>query len=348
MMGKTAQVSPMRFEFRRCRGDEDMSYVIATEYEASREAGLLRPATSEAESFTQHRQELLGFLGSLPAYAILLAHTLAGQAAGLVWVGVRTGGEPWDLEAPPAWIYDVRVEPRYRRQGLGRQLMRRAEAWAQREVLARIGLHVFGPNEAAMHLYTTLGYAATNLYVQKSLGPETRLPVGETAFHLRPVETETDERQILDLGYETFRTLAGTQVPEEAVRRCYGAFTNRHRLGEPHHWVRIAEGPDGAIAGFVWVYRSHGDLGDRAYTWLRNLEVSPAFRGRGLGRHLLACAEAWTQERGLDVMRTGIHTSQAVALHLLRAAGYRPTSIFMYKCVAGHSPGAFHDDGKEG
>ena len=60
--------------------------------------------------------------------------------------------------------------------------------------------------------------------------------------------------------------------------------------------VLVAETPDGTIAGFALLWRVDGEA------HLLELAVARPNQGRGLGRALLAAAEAWAGEAGLAAM----------------------------------------------
>ncbi|HEY2559884.1 MAG TPA: GNAT family N-acetyltransferase [Caldimonas sp.] len=68
-----------------------------------------------------------------------------------------------------AYVYDVLVEPQYRRMGYATQVFRKLEAEVRSRGLCGIALHVFGHNEAARALYAKLGYQATNIVMFKEV-----------------------------------------------------------------------------------------------------------------------------------------------------------------------------------
>jgi len=92
--------------------------------------------------------------GGLPNQAFV-ARDRRGWRAGYVWVAeVReefTGRRQ-------AFILELYVALRHRRQGLGRLLLAEAERWAQERGLKRIALSVAEQNGPARALYTSLGY----------------------------------------------------------------------------------------------------------------------------------------------------------------------------------------------
>lgn len=73
---------------------------------------------------------------------------------GRLWIGT---------DRPTHWVYDLRVRPSQRRQGLGAGLMRAGARWSHAAGAAAIGLNVFGHNRGARALYDRLGYQVTEV-----------------------------------------------------------------------------------------------------------------------------------------------------------------------------------------
>ncbi|GAA1907604.1 GNAT family N-acetyltransferase [Streptantibioticus ferralitis] len=116
-----------------------------------------------AKADADHRRLLGDGPHTADAVLRILAH--GGQDVGWLWLGLRDRTQP----DTPAWVFDVEVAPSRRGQGHGRTLMLLAE----RECLARgirtLGLNVFAGNTAALRLYESLGYRATELCLAKPL-----------------------------------------------------------------------------------------------------------------------------------------------------------------------------------
>jgi ribosomal protein S18 acetylase RimI-like enzyme len=91
----------------------------------------------------------------------------------------------------------------------------------------------------------------------------------------------------------------------EAVGRRPAPMDDDHaaRIAAGEQWVRDAG--DGGLASSIVLV----DAGDHLI--VNNVAVSPAFQGRGLGRELLAFAEAEARRRGLSEIR--LHTNAAMA-----------------------------------
>lgn len=87
--------------------------------------------------------------------------------------GPRVGHVWFAMQAQPgqrtAFVYDVEVQPAYRRQGHARRAFEALEWLAAELGATHIGLHVFGFNGPAQALYRSLGYAVTSLNMGKPL-----------------------------------------------------------------------------------------------------------------------------------------------------------------------------------
>ncbi|HEU5369826.1 MAG TPA: GNAT family N-acetyltransferase, partial [Ktedonobacterales bacterium] len=68
--------------------------------------------------------------------------------------------------------YDVRIDEAFRRRGYASQAFLELEHKARNLGAARISLHVFGNNHAAIDMYTKLGYEPTNVLMAKTLAEE--------------------------------------------------------------------------------------------------------------------------------------------------------------------------------
>jgi ribosomal protein S18 acetylase RimI-like enzyme len=79
----------------------------------------------------------------------ILVATQAGDVTGSVMVG---------HDGHRGWIYYLAVAPTHRRDGLGGQLMRAAEAWLQRRGIRKVELMIRQSNTAVTEFYARLGY----------------------------------------------------------------------------------------------------------------------------------------------------------------------------------------------
>ena len=77
--------------------------------------------------------------------------------------------EPDEPQREYAYVSDLVVLPDQRRQGIGRALLERAEAYARALGMETIGIGVMAANRAALDLYEAGGYRAVHLELRKSL-----------------------------------------------------------------------------------------------------------------------------------------------------------------------------------
>lgn len=66
-------------------------------------------------------------------------------------------------------VGSVCVTAHRRSEGIGRQLMRLAEAWVQARGRSEVRLHVYAFNDAALALYQSLGYDVRSHSLAKGL-----------------------------------------------------------------------------------------------------------------------------------------------------------------------------------
>ena len=109
----------------------------------------------------------------------------------------------------------------------------------------------------------------------------------------------------------------------ELERRCFATDlisrrSFRHLVTRANASILVAV-EDGALAGYALVLFSRGTALARLYS----IAVDGAFRGRGLGRALLAAAEAEALARGCVSMRAEVRVDNHASLALFESNGYR-------------------------
>lgn len=118
-----------------------------------------------------------------------------------------------------------------------------------------------------------------------------------------------------------------TEQPGSAVARALiaelEATLNPHYPPESRHGYSVEKLIQQGVAFFV-VYLDQQPVGcggvqifGDEYAELKRMYVQPAFRGRGLGKRLLAHLEAYVAGRGIRVLRleTGVFQSEAIGLY---------------------------------
>jgi ribosomal protein S18 acetylase RimI-like enzyme len=91
---------------------------------------------------------------------------LAGRSAGALIATIMVG---WDGHR--GWVYYLAVAAARRRQGLGAQMLRAAEAWLVERGAPKLNLLVRKENEAVVAFYQAQGYRLSDVVtLQRELG----------------------------------------------------------------------------------------------------------------------------------------------------------------------------------
>jgi ribosomal protein S18 acetylase RimI-like enzyme len=103
--------------------------------------------------------------------------------------------------------------------------------------------------------------------------------------------------------------------------------------------VLVARAPQGDLAGYVWVAKTHNDRTGRVEASLLGQFVAPAYRDRGLGAQLLELAEDWARQQGLPCLGLHVSASNSIAQRLYRSLGYEVEALRMTKILGPISSG---------
>lgn len=104
------------------------------------------------------RAELSGILES-PRDTALLVRDLAGQAVGFVNLSLCYEYVPGANRFPVAYVEGLYVAENRRRQGIGRFLIKQAEAWAIANGCTQMGSDVLIENEESCQFHTRVGFS---------------------------------------------------------------------------------------------------------------------------------------------------------------------------------------------
>jgi ribosomal protein S18 acetylase RimI-like enzyme len=97
------------------------------------------------------------------------------------------------------------------------------------------------------------------------------------------------------------------------------------------HAIFVLEA-DGARVGVLWV--AEREVGARQVLFIYDIEIDPAFRGRGLGRAAMLLAEDQARQRGISRIALNVFGGNDVARGLYRSLGYVESSVQMAKDLA--------------
>jgi len=148
--------------------------MTATEYEVFLERTIPEYAEdkiragvwAESEALEQSRREFSADLPQGLQTKNQYLYTLYNgtQAVGLIWLRANM-----DRPMKSGFVLELYVDEKQRGKGYGRQAMLLIEQRARELGLKSIGLHVFGPNEIARHLYESIGYEVTSVNMSKTI-----------------------------------------------------------------------------------------------------------------------------------------------------------------------------------
>lgn len=85
---------------------------------------------------------------------------------GMLWLGAQNGATP-----RRAYIYDLRVDGKYRRRGYATGALIAAEEFARSWGADRMSLNVMGWNESARAVYSKAGFVVSAIRMTKTIPP---------------------------------------------------------------------------------------------------------------------------------------------------------------------------------
>ena len=111
---------------------------------------------------------------------------------------------------------------------------------------------------------------------------------------------------------------AWAKAKNDTVRSFYAGFDTPGQLVFRILARTLAE--DEAV-GWLWLAVPGPDR-DRQMAWVYNIEVDPAYRGRGYGREAMLLAEGEARSRGMTSLGLNVHGQNKVARSLYDSLGY--------------------------
>ncbi|XVU23788.1 GNAT family N-acetyltransferase [Actinoplanes sp. CA-054009] len=227
----------------------------------------------------------------------LLCKGLAGgEEVGFLWISL-----PGTTFQTMAWISEIEVAEEHRSHGHGSAMLRAAEAALTARGVGRVGLHVFGHNTGARRLYRRLGYRVLTQIRARAAGTTAG------AVTLAPMTPEEYARRLDEL-IATDPMVLVRERPERARRRAA-------ELDSDGLYTAIA---GGRPVGWTWITKpspARPGIGTILY-----LSVDEPYRRQGLGRDLVAAAEATVARHGVPqiglFVSASSHGAQEFADHL--------------------------------
>jgi len=155
------------------------------------------------------------------------------------------------------------------------------------------------------------------------------------ALTLRPMSEDYfaawNERLVVEYARE--KVEAGLWPEEHALElsKAEQAESLPEGMATPGHDLFVGV-VDGEVAGNLWLCTDPKQPVQSTYIY--DIEILEAHRGRGLGRALLEAAESWCAEHGSVSVRLNVFAPNTTARALYESAGYAPTSTHMMKRIS--------------
>jgi mycothiol synthase len=245
--------------------------------------------------------------------------------------------DSWTIAAPDrsfagyGWVWDrvphvdlqadVHVHPKHRALGLEQALLDRIEERGREHVPVapageKVTVAVFAMAGTSLaRILEERGYTRTRTFFRMTIDLADGYPAPTTpeGIEIRPFRSGEDDREVHATIAESFADhfRFAPEPHEEWVSRRMG-----HPNFDPSLWLVAWEGESMAAAILPFQF---GDL-----SWVRELGVREAYRGRGIGKALLLASFRMFEERGSKRVSLGVDAGNATgATELYEKAGMR-------------------------
>jgi aminoglycoside 6'-N-acetyltransferase I len=133
----------------------------------------LRRALWPEGSLEEHRAELADLLAGRPRSTLPLAVFVAddgGRLIGFIEVGLRSHADGCDPARPCGFVEGWYVVPERQREGVGRLLMQRAEAWARAQGARELASDTWIDQDESQRAHEALGFEIVDRCVHYKKG----------------------------------------------------------------------------------------------------------------------------------------------------------------------------------
>ena len=281
-----------------------------------------RPNASEDEAFEIHKKETTDYMDfTSPDVKVFIAF-LDGERCGYIWMAPRNSKDGWDLERPQ-WIYDIVVDPKFQGKGIGRQLMNRAEEYAQ-TLGQNIGLFVHADNESAIALYKRTGYRVKIVPISKSVS-ELRDAKSSGALTMRQIDALDGSLRRMELKKFAEKVLFSVDANDDVILEQYEKYLSSVKHdGKQTRFV--ASSIAGEILGCAWIGTS--GFSDKV-AMLYSMVISGSEKRQDIGAALMEAVEAWAQKEGFTTVYVLLHAEDDLDLEFFKKIEYRVPGYFM-------------------
>ncbi len=107
----------------------------------------------------------------------------------------------------------------------------------------------------------------------------------------------------------------------------------RHLEDQPANSYLFVAEADGERVGFIHLQRTEDFFTGRSNCHVSDMAVAPGHEGRGIGKALLAHAEAWAREHHCQLVTLAVFPGNERARALYESTGYAPDLLRLAKPV---------------
>ena len=324
----------MQFTIRRAECEEDWDFFYRLGFETLKTLRKTfydqlvkdNPGKSESELLVAHRKETEDYFDFDDSKArVFIAKNDDDIRCGYLWMGERNSEDYWDLQRPQ-WIYDIVVDPKFRGNGLGKVLMRKAEEFAL-EVHRSIGLFVHADNTPAFNLYKREGYIIKDTPMSKKVADELPGPASDR-YAVREKE-DADATVLHQLGLASYARMVrlSKDAPDEMISEKYDEYLGKLKDIERAQVTYVVE-TEGAVVGFV---RAGVSGFNEKVGMVYDAAIAPEHTNRDLVRGLLSRVMAWCKGHELSTLYYLLHAQDDISQQVLQDLGFIVPGFFMEK-----------------
>ncbi|CAM0999711.1 Acetyltransferase [Rhodanobacter sp. Root179] len=157
--------------------------------------------------------------------------------------------------------------------------------------------------------------------------------MSDSTLMIRLAEEEDDDFILEQVPRFTEFTLPPWRRRHECIEGIRNDLLRHLEDQPPNSYLFVAEDTNGERAGFIHLQRTTDFFTGRSNCHVSDIAVAPSHEGRGVGKLLLAHAEAWASEHQCQLVTLAVFPGNERARALYEAAGYATDLLRLAKPV---------------
>ena len=158
------------------------------------------------------------------------------------------------------------------------------------------------------------------------------------AIDIRPAREEDWDWIAQQHAQTAWESLSPERQSEVSVDDVARSLADQVAKGREQHrttnHVFVAFDSAGNRGGFVWVDQVLSGFTGKPQAYILDVMVLREYRRKGIGRMLMAEAEAWAKRNGLDYIGLNVSSRNEAAIALYREQGFKIETFRMWKRLA--------------